>query len=135
VAGTTLLVAPRHITAVLGGHPCKVFLGCMPIVLLTLHYALDLRRRAWSVARTAAEVLRRRFGATRVVAFDSLARRDWFTPWSDIDLAAWGIPPDAFHRAVAAVTGISSEFQVDLVAPEDCRPALRQVVEQEGVSL
>ena len=56
--------------------------------------------RAWSVARAAATVLRQQFSATRVVAFGSLARRDWFTPWSDIDLAAWGIPPGAFYRAV-----------------------------------
>ena len=91
--------------------------------------------RAWDVAETAADLLRRRFGATRVVAFGSLARRDWFHPWSDIDLAAWGIAPEAFYRAVAAVTGISAEFKVDLVAPEDCRPALRRAIEQEGVAL
>ena len=91
--------------------------------------------RAWQVAHTAAEVLRRRYGATRVVVFGSAARREWFTPWSDIDLAAWGIAPDAFYRAVAAVTGISPEFKVDLVAPEDCQPALRQIIEQEGVAL
>jgi len=92
-------------------------------------------KRAWSVAQTAAEVLRQRFGATRVVAFGSLARRDWFTPWSDIDLAAWGIPPGAFYRAVAAVTGISPEFKLDLVAPDDCHPSLRHVIEREGVAL
>jgi len=91
--------------------------------------------RAWEVARTAARLLRQKFGATRVVAFGSLAHRAWFTPWSDIDLAAWGIPPDAFYRAVAIVTGISPEFEVDLVASEDCRPTLCQVIEREGVDL
>jgi len=91
--------------------------------------------RAWEVARTAASLLRQKFGATRVVVFGSLAHRAWFTPWSDIDLAAWGIPPDAFYRAVAIVTGISPEFEVDLVAPEDCRPTLCQVIEREGVDL
>ena len=91
--------------------------------------------RAWSVAQAAAEILRRRFGATRVVAFGSIAHRDWFTPWSDIDLAAWGIPPDSFYKAVAAVTGISPEFKVDVVAPEDCQPDLRKVIEQEGIGL
>jgi predicted nucleotidyltransferase len=91
--------------------------------------------RAWSVAQAAAEVLREQFGATRVVAFGSVTRRDWFTPWSDIDLAAWGISPGAFYRAVAVVTGISSEFKLDLVAPEDCQPSLRHVIEREGVAL
>jgi predicted nucleotidyltransferase len=92
-------------------------------------------QRAWSTAHLAAQVLRERFGATRVVAFGSLTRRDWFTPWSDIDLAVWDIPPDAFYRAVAAVTGLDPEFKVDLVAPEDCRPALRRVIDGEGVAL
>jgi len=91
--------------------------------------------RAWEVARTAAGLLRRKFGATRVMAFGSLAHRAWFTPWSDIDLAAWGIPLDVFYRAVAAVTGINAEFEVDLLDPEDCRSALRQVIEREGIDL
>lgn len=89
--------------------------------------------RARAVVRTAADLLRTRFGATRVVVFGSLAHEDSFTRWSDIDLAAWGIPPDAFFRAVAAVTGLSAEFKVDLVDPEDCRPALRRAIDREGV--
>jgi uncharacterized protein len=91
--------------------------------------------RAWRVARAAAEALRQQFGATQVIAFGSLARRDGFTPWSDIDLAARGIPPGAFYRAVAAVTGMSPEFKLDLVALEDCQPSLRHAIEQEGVPL
>jgi predicted nucleotidyltransferase len=96
---------------------------------------LDRLDRAWGVARAAAEVLRSRFGATRVVVFGSLTHDESFTRWSDIDLAAWGIPPDAFFRAVAAVTGLSAEFKVDLVDPYDCRPALRQAIEREGVAV
>ncbi len=92
-------------------------------------------KRAWEVACAAATLLREKFGATRVVAFGSLVHRAWFTPWSDIDLAAWGIPPDAFYRAVALVTGLSPEFEINLVAPEDCRPVLHQVIEREGIDL
>ena len=96
---------------------------------------LDRWDRAWEVARTAASLLRERFGATRIVVFGSLAHDDWFSPWSDIDLAAWGIPPDAFFRAVAAVTGLSAEFKIDLVDPQDCRPALRHAIDGEGVAV
>ena len=96
---------------------------------------LDQLDRAWEVARTAAELLRERFGATRVVVFGSLAHDEWFTRWSDIDLAAWGIPPDAFFRAVAVVTGLSAEFKVDLVDPEDCRPDVHQAIDREGVAI
>ena len=91
--------------------------------------------RAWRVARAAANVLREQFGATKVVVFGSLVHRDEFTLWSDIDLAAWGIAPDAFYRAVAVVTGISPEFRLDLVAPEDCQPTLRHAIGREGVAL
>jgi predicted nucleotidyltransferase len=91
--------------------------------------------RAWQVARAAAQVLRQQFGATRVVGFGSLTNRAWFTRWSDIDLAAWGIPPESFYRAVAVVTGLSAEFKIDLVAPEDCAPSLNQAIEREGVDL
>lgn len=87
------------------------------------------------MARRAAELLRERFGATKVIAFGSLAHRAWFTPWSDIDLAAWGISSDAFYQAVALVTGLSPEFEIDLIELEGCGPALRQVIEREGVEL
>lgn len=97
--------------------------------------AAERWERAWQVARRATELLRERFGATRVMVFGSLAHRAWFTPWSDIDLAAWGIPPDAFYRAVALVSGLSQEFEIDLVGMEDCRPALRRGIEREGVEL
>ena len=99
--------------------------------------SLDRERweRAWGVARAAAEILREQFGATRVAAFGSLAHRDGFSSWSDIDLAAWGIPSERFYRAVAAVTGSSLEFQVDLVAPEDCAPELQRAIEREGIAL
>jgi hypothetical protein len=50
-------------------------------------------------------------------------------------LAAWGIPSHAFYAAVAFVTGLNSEFEIDLVAFEDCRPGLRQVIEREGIDL
>ena len=87
------------------------------------------------LARTAARLLRERFGVDRVVAFGSLAHREWFTHWSDIDMAAWGIPADQFYKAVAAVTGISREFQVNLVDPEGCSPSLQQSIEREGIDL
>jgi predicted nucleotidyltransferase len=91
--------------------------------------------QAWQLARTLAHLLRERFGATRVVAFGSLVRREWFSPWSDIDLAAWGISANQFYQAVASVTDISQDFQVDLVDPEDCRLAVRQSIEDEGIDL
>jgi hypothetical protein len=42
---------------------------------------------------------------------------------------------DQFYRAVAAVTGVSPDFEVDLVDPEGCRSAVRQFIEREGIDL
>lgn len=93
------------------------------------------RQRAWRVARQAAQVLREQFGAQRVVIFGSLAQRGWFTRWSDIDLAAWGVPDERFYLAVATITALSPAFKVDLIDPETCRPCLRQAIEREGIEL
>lgn len=91
--------------------------------------------RAWKMANTAVGLLRKEYGATRVMVFGSLVDREWFTPWSDIDLIAWGIPASEFYRAVAVITGLSQEFKVDLVDPETCRPALLRWIEREGIDL
>jgi len=93
------------------------------------------RERAWQSARTASHILRERFGASRVVVFGSLSRPSDFTQWSDIDLAAYGIPPERFYRAVADVTGFSREFEIDLTDVETCPPGLLKAVEKEGIDL
>ena len=68
-------------------------------------------------------------------AFGSIVNREWFTPWSDIDLVAFGIPASEFYRAVATITGLSHEFKIDLIDPETCRPGLNQFIDLEGVEL
>ncbi len=93
------------------------------------------REHAWRTARTASHILREKFGASRVVVFGSLSRPSDFTQWSDIDLAAYGIPPDRFYRAVADVTGFSREFEIDLTDVGTCPRNLLKVVEREGIEL
>ncbi len=96
----------------------------------------DRRRvHAWKAARGASHILKDRFGASRVVLFGSLSRPSGFTEWSDIDLAAWGIPPDKFYRAVADVTGFSQEFEINLADVDTCPPNLLRAVETEGIEL
>ena len=91
--------------------------------------------QAWELARQAAQLLRDTFGATRVVAFGSLTSPESFTRWSDVDLAAWGIPSRQYFRAVAAVTGLSSDFRVDLIDADDCTARLLDHVTSEGTGL
>ena len=89
-------------------------------------------QRAWEVARRAAALLRKRFHATRVVVFGSLARGD-FTLWSDVDLAVWGLRPEDTFRAVAALLGLDDDIEVNLVDVQACPPSLLATIEREGV--
>ena len=75
------------------------------------------------MARVAAEMLKKRFRATRVVVFGSLARKSVFTQWSDIDLAVWGVAPEEYYRAAGATMDIGLEdgFRVDVVDASDWR--------------
>lgn len=91
--------------------------------------------RAMRLAHTAAALLRQEFSATKVLLFGSLRHRSWFTPWSDIDLAVWGIPKERFFAAVAAVTASSKDFKIDLVDPEMCRTSLLDEIIQDGVEI
>jgi uncharacterized protein len=91
--------------------------------------AQERRRRAaaWRVAQEAANLLYSSFAAARVVLFGSLAHEDsWFTAWSDIDLAAWGIPEERFYTAVGLLAELNPDFKIDLVDPESSSPTLRQ---------
>lgn len=93
--------------------------------------------RAWHTARGAARLLKERYGASRVVVFGSLAHRDWFTPWSDIDLAVWDVPVEKFYRAVGAVMdlGVEAGFSIDVVDPRECRAKLVHNIQTEGIEL
>jgi len=93
------------------------------------------RELAWQVARRAARLLKDEFKATRVVVFGSLVRGDCFTPWSDVDLAAWGIAPEDTLRAMGMVLDLDNEIEVNLVDVSACRPSLLAVIERDGVEL
>jgi len=98
-------------------------------------YLKERRAKAIELAQKASFLLRRQYGAKRVVVFGSLARTKAFHEWSDIDLAAWGIAPDKFFSAVAAVTGLSPDFKIDLVEPDTCRAAVRASIEEHGIEI
>ena len=95
----------------------------------------DRRARAWSVATLGASILRECFGASAVLVFGSLAGGEWFAETSDIDLAAAGMRAEDYFTAVAAMQGLSSEFEVDLVDLDRCPSGLRESVLREGISL
>jgi predicted nucleotidyltransferase len=90
-------------------------------------------KRAWEVAHQAARLLKREFGATRVVIFGSLIHPELFHIHSDIDLAARDI--QHYYRAVAHLLDLDPEINVDLIPIEDAKPAILGLIEKEGVEL
>lgn len=92
------------------------------------------KRRCFAAltARKAAELLRSEYGAKEIMLFGSLARHGGFSLFSDIDIAARGIPPPRFFEAVGAVTGLSAEFKMDLIDLDTCPPSMRATIEREG---
>jgi predicted nucleotidyltransferase len=92
-------------------------------------------KRAWALARRAATLLREEFEAERVVVFGSLVHTSCFTPWSDVDIAAWGIDPQDTFRAIGIVMDMDADIELNLVDVGTCSLSLRTTIEREGVAL
>jgi uncharacterized protein len=93
------------------------------------------KERAWSLARNAASLLKKQFGATRIVIFGSLAKDHYFTKWSDVDLAVWGLRPEDTFRAIGAVYDLDEDIRLNLVDINIARDSLRATIEKEGVDV
>lgn len=103
-----------------------------------LHRTLNPERweTAWKLVPQLTNLLKQTFGATRVIVFGSLTDRNCYTHWSDIDLAAWGIPPSQFYAAIFALNTLSPDFKVDLVDPQRCPlESLQQAIQREGIDV
>ena len=102
------------------------------------HKQENLRQRyeeALSVAKEAAALLKREYGAENVWIFGSLTDFDHFNKWSDVDLAVQGVPDERFYAAVTAVTDLVTDFEVDLIDIDDCKESLKKAVEHKGIKL
>jgi predicted nucleotidyltransferase len=93
------------------------------------------REAAWTVAREAADLLRSRYGVTRVLVFGSLVQGTHFGERSDIDLAVEGIDPSDHFAALGRLLRLSPDFEFDLVDMDACPPHLRAAILAEGTPL
>jgi len=87
------------------------------------------------LARQAVALLKKQFGATRIVVFGSLVQQGMFTLWSDVDIAAWGIQPQDTLRAIGAVLDLGADIQVNLVDINTASSELLYDIDREGVEL
>ncbi|MGA7877707.1 MAG: nucleotidyltransferase domain-containing protein [Desulfoferrobacter sp.] len=91
--------------------------------------------KAWQLAKAAASLLRNEFGAKDVFVFGSLVHRELFHPGSDIDLAASGIDPSCYYRAVGRLLALDSTMEFDLVQFEEISKSWCERIAQEGVRI
>lgn len=98
----------------------------MAETILTDKTTIEQKEQALAAARQCIDLLKRRFGATRVILFGSLAGQGVWHSDSDIDLAVEGIPPADFFRAYNACDALLPPgLQLDLVPLEDTYPEMR----------
>ena len=93
------------------------------------------RMRAWRVARRATKILKTEFGVERVMVFGSLVHPALFHERSDVDLAVWGLRGREYYRAVSVLLDIEPSISIDMIAFEDARRALQDVILKDGRKL
>lgn len=95
----------------------------------------DRYKRAYKTAKTVAGLLRNKYQVKKVYIFGSLSDINYFTEWSDIDLAVAGIQSSNFYKAVADVEHFNQEFEIDLIDLSDCSKKIKQSVESFGIEI
>lgn len=90
---------------------------------------------AWRVAQQAAQILKRQFGATKVVVFGSVLSPQRFYPHSDVDLVVWGLAEELYYQAVGRLQGLDADIAVDLIEGEHVPAAIQETIRKTGKSL
>lgn len=98
---------------------------------------VERHQRGWALAYACRDMLRKRFGAHRVVVYGSLLDEQRFTEFSDVDMAAWGIPSDQSFSAMGEVwaMGMTHGIEVSLADPAMCHSELLQSILRDGVDI
>lgn len=92
-----------------------------------------LLQRAWDDAHCVATVLYKKYGATKVAVFGSLAERFWFHEHSDIDMVVWGLCEDIFDDASFEIKNLSPKFVYELIDIKRTKGLFRERIQQQSV--
>jgi len=82
----------------------------------------------------AAALLKKQFGARRVILFGSLAHEAWFASDSDVDLAVEGLRGN-YWQAWRKAEEIVGDREVDLIEIEGASDSLQRAIRRYGVDL
>ena len=89
-----------------------------------------------SIAKRAADLLKKEYGAKDVFLFGSLTEEpSVFDGRSDVDLAVRGLDEKVYFRVVSRLLDLDHAFDVDLVEMETAPESLVQKIEKEGIRL
>jgi len=91
------------------------------------------QKEGLKIAQNSADLLKQKFGVTRVVLFGSLLNPETMSPHSDIDLAVWGLPETKIFQAGAMIEQ-GHRFTIDLVEAEKAKPHILKAI-QQGIEL
>ena len=75
----------------------------------------ELVQRAWTDAQRVATVLYQKYGASKVAVFGSLAEKERFCKYSDIDIVVWGVSYNKCLDALWETEGLSDAFEIDII--------------------
>lgn len=95
----------------------------------------DRHQLGLAVAKQAAALLKQEFKAEKVALFGSMLSLSRIHERSDLDLAVWGLNPQAYYRAVGCLLALDSRIQIDLVEAEFASPRILRAIETTGVML
>ncbi len=93
------------------------------------------QERGLEVARLGATLLKKKYGAKRVVLFGSLLDLKKMHEDSDVDIAVWGIEERQYLRALAELLDLDPNFSVDLIEAEYAQPRILETVNTVGIEL
>jgi predicted nucleotidyltransferase len=92
-------------------------------------------RKAFSLARQAANLLRTTFSAEKVVLFGSVAQEELFHSRADIDLAVWVLPGNLYFKAVGQLQALDPEISIDLILFEEAPESLQRTILGHGIEI
>jgi predicted nucleotidyltransferase len=95
----------------------------------------ERQQKGWLVAQAAARLLLEKYHVEKVALFGSMLDPRKIRRHSDVDLAVWGLPDEAYYQAASDVSSLSSNFAFDVVRFESAQPGLQGVILQQGYLL
>lgn len=95
----------------------------------------ELVQRAWTDAQRVATVLYQKYGASKVAVFGSLAEKERFCKYSDIDIVVWGLSYNKCLDALWETEGLSDTFEIDIIDVRSIHKLYRERILNQAIPI